>query len=219
MICRQSSRIVPTHLGHAQMKYALYRLIVDDTCTCAAHHYRYYMRCVMEVFLDLIIVLLGILGLTLMGVRLFRLSRNQTNNRQRQHPATSHVPEQQHPAKSHVPESSGSVENKRWLKLVEECVELYDQLDRNRGRFDRAGRELTDHVTYRLQEILDRCGVELIAGEMTFDYTRHQPEQTTASVAVGAPIAETLSPGFSLGRRVLRRARVRLAEAPPTKAT
>ena len=162
----------------------------------------------MEVFLDLIIVLLGLLGLTLMGVRLFMLSRDQTNNRRRQQPT-----------KAHVPESPRSVENKPWLKLVEECVELYDQLDRNRGRFDRAGQELTDHVTYRLQEILDRCGVELIAGETTFDYTRHQPEQTTASVAAGAPITETLSPGFSLGRRVLRRARVRLAEAPPTKAT
>jgi molecular chaperone GrpE (heat shock protein) len=163
----------------------------------------------MGISLNLIIVLLGILGLVLMGVRLFMLSQEQRDSLVLQRKQQTNVSRT----------TSHPIENKHWLKLVEECVELYDQLDRNKSRFDRAGQELTNHVSFQLQEILERCGVETIAGETTFDYTRHQAERTPTSIAIGASITETLSPGFSVGRRVLRRARVLLDETPRTGPT
>jgi hypothetical protein len=101
------------------------------------------------------------------------------------------------------------LENKRWLGLVEECVTLFDELDRHGASFDPPRREVAEHVCYRLQEILERSGIALISGDSTFDRNRHRPEPA-AGIAAGAVIAETLSPGFSVGRRVLRRARVRL---------
>ena len=104
--------------------------------------------------------------------------------------------------------------DKRWLKLVEECVGLFDNLDRHFASFDPARQELVEHVLLQLQEILERSDVELIAGDATFERRRHQPEQPDARAAPGTPIIETLSPGFAVGNRVLRRARVRLAEIP-----
>jgi hypothetical protein len=109
-----------------------------------------------------------------------------------------------------VGESEDLLENKRWLGLVEECVTLFDELDRHGASFDPQRREVAAHVCYRLQEILERSGVTLISGDPTFDRNRHRPEPAAAGIAAGAVIAETLSPGFSVGRRVLRRARVRL---------
>jgi len=104
------------------------------------------------------------------------------------------------------------LEDKRWLKLAEECADLFDELDIHSATFDDASRELADHVCSRLQEILERSGVELISGDLVFDRHRHQPERAASVAASGTTIAETLSPGFVVGRRVLRRARVRLIE-------
>jgi hypothetical protein len=122
------------------------------------------------------------------------------------------------PVKSHQPtpsvdtigEPEDLLENKRWLGLVEECVTLFDELDRHSASFDPPRREVAEHVCYRLQEILERSGVTLISGDSTFDRNRHRAEPAAAGTAPGARIAETLSSGFSVGRRVLRRARVRL---------
>lgn len=100
------------------------------------------------------------------------------------------------------------LDNKPWLGLVEECTELFGELDRHRADFDPLRQEVVDHVSYRLQEVLERNGVEGICGDARFDHNRHQPDRSGA--ATGAAIAETLSPGFAVGRRVLRRARVRL---------
>jgi hypothetical protein len=55
--------------------------------------------------------------------------------------------------------------------------------------------------------------VETICSDATFDRLRHQPDHTRPGITQGAAIAQTLSPGFAVGRRVLRRARVRLATA------
>ncbi len=94
-----------------------------------------------------------------------------------------------------------------WTGLVESCVELVDELDRTRERFDPARRELTEHVLLRLEEILDRPGIEVIRDEKSFSRDRHQPDRKAAA---GSAVVETLSPGFAIGRRVLRRAKVRL---------
>jgi hypothetical protein len=113
------------------------------------------------------------------------------------------------------PATGDQLDNRPWLALVEECVALFDELDRHAAAFDPPRREVAEHVTCRLREILERCGVEPVDGDTTFDRNRHQPDGGAAPPA--APIAEVLSPGFAVGRRVLRRARVRLGDAPATE--
>lgn len=100
--------------------------------------------------------------------------------------------------------------NGPWIRLVEECVELFDELDQVSPRLEPPARELAEHMQLRLQQILERANVAVIIDETAFDRSRHQPEQKT-SVAPGAALAATVSPGFVVGRRVLRRARVSVA--------
>lgn len=96
------------------------------------------------------------------------------------------------------------------IKLIEGCVDVIDELDRHMGSFDPKRQELADHVSLRMEEVLERSGVDVISDDKTFDSTRHKPERGTGRSSSGTPIAEVLSPGFAVGRRVLRRARVRL---------
>lgn len=111
------------------------------------------------------------------------------------------------PAETDLP--GEPLENRPWIKLVEECVELVDELDQHSRSFDGPRRELTEHVILRLEEVLERSGVEVISGEETFDRGRHKPDGV-GTAAPGAAISGTLSPGFAVGRRVLRRARVQV---------
>lgn len=102
-------------------------------------------------------------------------------------------------------------DDERWADLAEECVEVVDELDRNMGRFDDAKRqELADHVIWRLAEVLERSGVDPIFDDTAFDSKRHKPDKAISRTASGTTILETLSPGFAVGHRVLRRARVRV---------
>ncbi|MHB1424410.1 MAG: hypothetical protein ACYC3I_14660 [Gemmataceae bacterium] len=105
------------------------------------------------------------------------------------------------------------LQNKPWLNLVEECVDLYDELDRLQPSLDASAQELADHCRCRLLEILERSGVSILAENATFDRGRHQAESARESPPEGTPIEATLSPGFAVGRRVFRRARVKLAES------
>src|SRR5206468_1197992 len=102
-----------------------------------------------------------------------------------------------------VPPDGEPLDNRPWLKLVEESVALFDELDRHRADFDPGRQEVADHVICRLQEILERCGVEPISGGGNFDRSRHQPEGATR-VLPGTTVTETLSPGFRVGKRILR---------------
>ena len=102
--------------------------------------------------------------------------------------------------------------NKAWIKLTQECVTLFDELDRKSASMDPRRQELASYVCSQLEEILERCGVTIISGDSAFDERRHRPSPAVSRVAAGTAIAETLSPGFVVGPRVLRRARVRLAE-------
>lgn len=104
------------------------------------------------------------------------------------------------------------LDNRPWLKLVEESVALFDELDRHRVDFDAPRQEVADHVICRLQEILERCGVEPVSGSGPFDRNRHQPDGATR-VPAGATVTQTLSPGFRVGKRILRRARVQVHDA------
>lgn len=111
---------------------------------------------------------------------------------------------------------AGEADGGRWEKLVEECVEILDQLDGHMGGFDAPRREVAGHVISRLGEALARSGVEVISDEATFDRARHRPEAADgaplAIAAEGAAVAETVSPGFAVGRKILRRARVRVEQ-------
>lgn len=109
------------------------------------------------------------------------------------------------------------LENGRWLGLVEELVKdegsVFGELESNRDRLDPdKPREIADHVMMRLAEVLERSGVEVIWDDEAFDSKRHAPEKASGRIEPGAAIAETLSPGFAVGRRVLRRARVRVEQ-------
>jgi len=105
------------------------------------------------------------------------------------------------------------LDNRAWLKLAEECVALFDELDRHRNDFDPQRRELVEHMLFRLQEMLEGSGVEVIANKELFDRQRHQAVAPVASQTRQMAIAEVLSPGFAVRQRVLRRARVRLTQA------
>ena len=106
--------------------------------------------------------------------------------------------------------SHDPLDNREWLGLVEECVALFEDLDRHRDSMQAGGREVADHACLRLVEILQRRGVEIVEGDETFVRGRHQPVGRGEPPVEGQGIAETLSPGFVVGRRVLRRARVTL---------
>ena len=97
------------------------------------------------------------------------------------------------------------------MKLVEECVEVVDELEEHMDSFDAPRREVARHVILRLEEILRRSGVEIISNDSIFNRARHKPDTNHAATDDGAAVRETLSPGFAVGPRVLRRARVRLA--------
>lgn len=88
------------------------------------------------------------------------------------------------------------------------CVLLYDELDQNIAFFDEEKRHLAEHVMARLEDILTAAGAEAIRDETLYNRLRHQPDKIVSN---GTAIAATLSPGFALGRKVLRRARVRIA--------
>jgi hypothetical protein len=108
------------------------------------------------------------------------------------------------------PEVSSSDEllnNRQWMRLVEENVRLFDELD---GLFPQPGprQEVANHVMLRLQEILGRSGVEVLSHERTYDPDRHQLVQSSVVARVGTPIVKIVSPGFAVGPRLLRPARV-----------
>ena len=101
--------------------------------------------------------------------------------------------------------------NKPWLSLFEECVDFYGELERLQPSLDASAQEMVDHCRCRLLEILERSGVTILAEDTAFDRGRHQAESTCESPHEATPIETTLSPGFAVGRRVFRRARVKVA--------
>jgi molecular chaperone GrpE (heat shock protein) len=107
--------------------------------------------------------------------------------------------------------------NKPLMSLVEECVNLIDELDRLRPSLEPTSQDFADHLGCRIQELLERSAVTIIAGDLTFDRHRHQTESIAGTSTDGARIEETQSPGFALGRRVFRRARVKLAVVVSTE--
>lgn len=85
---------------------------------------------------------------------------------------------------------ASSIEDGRWIKLVEECVEMVDEY---MGSFDAPRREVAEHVILRLEEILERSGVEIISNEAVFDRARHKPDAEHSATDNGATVDETKS--------------------------
>ncbi len=129
-----------------------------------------------------------------------RLGRGQTDS-----PAA-----QQSPPCAAPETPADPLDNQPWLKLVEECVDLFDELDGQLECLDAGGPEIAEHVCLRLQEIMQRCGVELIDQPGAFERTLHQPIGTRTGLSTAA--VSIISPGFRVGRRILLRARVRFAQ-------
>jgi molecular chaperone GrpE (heat shock protein) len=102
------------------------------------------------------------------------------------------------------------LDDRQWLGLVEECVELYDELDEASPHLDPGGQQMAAMICARLRAVLEEAGVTVIEGESRFDRHRHRPVPNAGGIATGSPIVETLSPGFAVDRRVLRRAAVRV---------
>ena len=111
-----------------------------------------------------------------------------------------------------VQEKSVSIlDNKPYAKIVEDLFQLSSEMERIGGKTrDEGMKSIAEHVFMRLEEIFERNGLTPIDGETSFDVRRHKPEPASV-VADGSEIAETLSPGWSLDERVMRRAKVRIA--------
>ncbi len=110
-----------------------------------------------------------------------------------------------------IPEKPVSIlDNKPYVKVIEDLFQLSSEMERIGGKSSDEGmKSIAEHVFMRLEEIFERNGLSPIDGERSFDVRRHKPEPA-AVVADGSEITETLSPGWSLDERVMRRAKVRI---------
>jgi len=107
--------------------------------------------------------------------------------------------------------SDDPLKNSQWLELVKECVTLYDELDALLPDLDPARQEMAKHVQSRLEEILVRSSVDVIAHDQFFDIRRHKLAVPGPAVAPMTPITETVSLGFAVKQLVIRPAQVRVA--------
>lgn len=96
------------------------------------------------------------------------------------------------------------------LSLVEDIVGLLDELERHGSSASADAREWWEHLRLRLEEILQRSGLQPIANDSIFDRMRHQPESPDPRIESGDVIVETVRIGLTLGPRVIRRALVRV---------
>lgn len=103
-----------------------------------------------------------------------------------------------------------SLFNRPWVRLVEDCTELYSEIADRLPCYDSNQLNLAHHVLDRLLEILERNGVTIISGDHVFDRTRHTTEGRPLDVPADSPILATISPGFAIEKRVLRKAVVKI---------
>jgi GrpE len=108
------------------------------------------------------------------------------------------------------PQAEDPLKNKRWIALAEGCTELFNELD---GRYppSDARYEVANHTLHRLQVVLRRSGVEMLIRDRAYDPKRHQLVPPDPAVPPGTSLARVISPGFAIGSRVLRPAKVQIA--------
>jgi molecular chaperone GrpE (heat shock protein) len=101
-------------------------------------------------------------------------------------------------------------ENKPFAKLAEECTDLMNEFDGYVERLETVeGKMMAEMVVKRMQELLERAGLERIDDESEFSVLRHTPVPMQI-VQEGTPIVETRFPGLALGNRVYRKATVKI---------
>ncbi len=105
-----------------------------------------------------------------------------------------------------LPKGDSLLEYRLWLKLVEECSDLYDDLEHTKPSLSPEQFELIDHVCNRLLGILERSDVEVIRNAGVYDRRYHIPFDHQR-IEEGQTI-NVISPGLVIGRRVLRHAQV-----------
>ena len=84
-----------------------------------------------------------------------------------------------------------------------------DEIDALLRESDTENDNRLQHVSLRMETILDRSGLERIENEPEYDICRHFVV-SDGPIPKGARIVETLRPGFRLDRRILRRAQVKV---------
>lgn len=128
-------------------------------------------------------------------------------------PSRHIIPPQEEPLPPSIfPKVEDPLDNKRWVGLAQGCANLFDELA---GLFPASDprQETANHVMYRLREILSRSGVEIIFDDRTYDAYRHQLESPNTETRTGTPI-KIVSPGFAIGRLVLRLAQAQVVNSP-----
>jgi hypothetical protein len=125
------------------------------------------------------------------------------------------VPKWEAPTHEQEPEAIGQIErtngteDERRNLLIQECTDLMNELDTFHTKADENNRQLIEHTLSRLENALDRTGVERIENESRFDIVRHRAD-FGKRIPQGAPISETIRPGYLLKNRVIRRALVKV---------
>lgn len=117
------------------------------------------------------------------------------------------------------PEEDRMLSNSSWVKLVEECIELFSEIERWRQAPSELEQNLVEHILYRLTEILQRSGVTLIDNDAEFDPRRHECDPFWAEVPPGACIVKTIRHGFAVGRRVFLKAVVQIDRKDPSSTS
>lgn len=123
-------------------------------------------------------------------------------------PVVISEPSREEPLPTPPLSNDSALSNTAWVKLAEECVELYVELKRYLQQFDPPRQEVAEHVCQRLTEILVRSGVDLIGDDGPFDRNLHERINPTTEPLSDAATARIVNPGFRISRRVLQRARV-----------
>ena len=107
------------------------------------------------------------------------------------------------------PEKEPSLsENRAFVKLAEECSDLMNEFDGYAERLETdEGKMMAEMVVKRMQELLERAGLERIDDETEFSVLRHTPIPMQI-VQEGTTIIQTRFPGLAMGNRVYRKSSV-----------
>jgi len=101
------------------------------------------------------------------------------------------------------------LENKPFVKLVEECIDLMNEFESYTERLEsEEGKMMAQMIVRRLQESLERSGLERIDDEKEpFTILKHKPEPMMP-VAEGKTLKGIIAPGLAIENRVFRKAKV-----------
>lgn len=105
------------------------------------------------------------------------------------------------------------LENAKFIKLVEECVDAMNEFESYTDRMEtEEGKAMTKMIVMRLQESLERSGLERIDDiNEPFSILKHKHEPMMP-VAEGETLNEIIAPGLAIENRVFRKAKVNIKQ-------